>query len=56
MLDSYRFESGLAYDEFLESGIDPDAANIAAHVVGVINGSLEMIGIQDTCRPNVACC
>lgn len=46
MMDSYRFESGLALDEFLESGMDEDVANKAAHAVGVINATLEIAGVR----------
>lgn len=38
----YQTEAGLAYDEFLERGIDPEIAGYAAQAVGTVNGLLEL--------------
>lgn len=38
-------EAGLAYREYLKlPGVDPDSARLAAKLVGVANGALEMVG------------
>ena len=49
-LGAFRFgfelEAGHAYDEYLEAGIDEDAAKGAAIAVGAINGGLEALGLE----------
>ncbi|MCP4116457.1 MAG: DEAD/DEAH box helicase family protein [Desulfobacteraceae bacterium] len=41
-----KLEAGLAYDEMLETGIDPEVAKVAAHIYGAAAGAVEIAQIR----------
>jgi len=43
---AFELERGFAYDEYLEMGVDPETARLAANSVGLVNASLEMLSIS----------
>ena len=43
---AFRLERGLAYDEYLEMGLNEEEARWAATAVGGVNAGLEMVGIN----------
>ncbi len=47
---AFDLERGLAYDEYLELGLDPDNAKIAANAVGAVNMVLESFGISQAVK------
>ena len=51
MSDSYVIEGGNAYVEMLDLGIDPEAASLLSHGVGVMNAALETAGMIPILKP-----
>lgn len=42
----YQFSSGLAIDQFLQAGIDPEAADALGRTVGLGSAALEVVGLN----------
>ena len=42
---AFRLEQGLAYDQYMELGLDEESARQAANAVGGVNAALESIGL-----------
>ena len=47
---NYEIEAGLAYNEMIEKGIDPDTAKKVATGVGAVNAALEMAQMDDLAK------
>lgn len=47
---AFDLERAFAYDEYLELGLDPESARVAANAVGTVNAALESFGISQAVK------